>query len=87
MIQDEIKDIARKYVADVYGGDTDFIDEAENVITWLLRDYCVVSLEAVEREVADSHYTDDDADIASIVSGQMLKRLFGEDLFGKEGEG
>ena len=31
----QIDILARVYVKDVYGGDTDFIDEAEQVLTWL----------------------------------------------------
>lgn len=30
-----IEEAAREYVNDVYSGDTDFIDEVENVLTWL----------------------------------------------------
>ena len=40
MTPEEIRKLAEKYVAKVYGGDTDFIDEAENVISWLLRTHC-----------------------------------------------
>ena len=43
MTPEEITKLAEEYVAKVYGGDTDFIDEAENVISWLLRTHCIVS--------------------------------------------
>lgn len=49
MTNDEIAKLAREYVADVYDGDTDFIDEAENVISWLLRTHCIVSKEKVRK--------------------------------------
>lgn len=45
MTPEEITKLAEEYVAKVYGGDTDFIDEAENVISWLLRSHCIVSKE------------------------------------------
>ena len=45
MTPEEITKLAEEYAAKVYGGDTDFIDEAENVISWLLRTHCIVSKE------------------------------------------
>ena len=53
MTPEEIRKLAVEYVAKVYGGYTDFIDEAENVISWLLRTHCIVSREKV-REVYDN---------------------------------
>lgn len=49
LTDDEITKLAREYVAEVYDGDTDFIDEAENVISWLLRTHCIVSMEEVRK--------------------------------------
>lgn len=60
------------------------IEIAEDVIAWLAEDNYLVPKSKVEYEVATSHYCDDDADIASIVSGQMLKRLFGDNIFGSQ---
>lgn len=45
----EIKDIACKYVEEVYNGDTDFIDEAVSIIGWLLLDHCIVNREQVQK--------------------------------------
>lgn len=50
MTPEEIRKLAEEYVAKVYGGDTDFIDEAENVISWLLRTHCIVGKEFVKRQ-------------------------------------
>lgn len=38
----QIEALARVYVKEVYNGDTDFIDEAEQVLTWLSTRYCLV---------------------------------------------
>jgi hypothetical protein len=40
--EERIRTLAREYVEYMYGGDTDFIDEAENVISWLLDRYDIV---------------------------------------------
>lgn len=40
--------LAREYVKDVYVGDTDFIDEAEQVLTWLSTRYCLVEKSRLE---------------------------------------
>ncbi len=45
----QIDILARVYVKDVYGGDTDFIDEAEQVLTWLSQRYCIVEKEALSK--------------------------------------
>ena len=55
MTPEEITKLAEEYVADVYGGDTDFIDETDNVISWLLRTHCIVSKEKVE-EIKENRY-------------------------------
>lgn len=38
----QIEALAREYVKDVYSGDADFIDEAEQVLAWLSTRYCLV---------------------------------------------
>ena len=45
-----IEELAREYVNDVYSGDTDFIDEAENVQTWLFAKPLYNRLTAEEKE-------------------------------------
>ncbi len=91
MTPEEIRDIARKYVADVYGGDTDFIDEAENVITWLLRDHCVVSKSEIRdyrKSVNNNHANALDRFDCGYNLGceDTLDYLFISEI-GKEGEG
>lgn len=55
MTLEEITKLAEEYVTKVYGGDTDFIDEAENVISWFLRTHCIVSKETVA-EIKENRY-------------------------------
>lgn len=50
----QIDILARVYVKDVYGGDTDFIDEAEQVLTWLSQRYCIVEKDKVKEEFETS---------------------------------
>lgn len=45
-----IEELAREYVNDVYSGDTDFIDEAENVLTWLFEKSLASRLTPAEKE-------------------------------------
>lgn len=40
-----IEGISRKYVEEVYQGDTDFIPEAENFLSWLTKEYSLVKKE------------------------------------------
>ena len=49
MTPEEITKLAEEYVTDVYNGDTDFINEAKNIISWLLRTHCIVSKEEVRK--------------------------------------
>ncbi len=58
MKDDEITKLAREYVAEVYGGDTDFINEAENVIRFLLRTHCIVSKEKVRKAYDNANQGD-----------------------------
>lgn len=49
MTDPQIEALAREYVKEVYNGDTDFIDEAEQVLTWLSQRYCIVEKEALSK--------------------------------------
>lgn len=50
MTDPQIEALAREYVKEVYSGDTDFIDEAEQVLTWLSQRYCIVEKSKVIAE-------------------------------------
>lgn len=53
MTDPQIDILAREYVKDVYGGDTDFIDEAEQVLTWLSQRYCIVEKSKLSKDGLD----------------------------------
>lgn len=38
-----MNELAKEYINDVYHGDLDFLDEAENVISWLSKHYYIIS--------------------------------------------
>lgn len=42
MINEQIENLAQEYVDKVYGGDTDFYDEAVNVISFISARFCIV---------------------------------------------
>lgn len=86
--QEEITALANDYVKDVYGGDTDFIDEAENIISWLLQKNHIVSKEEIKdfHQFASRNYKLDcengnEDGQASFWRGQMelLKTIFGKE--------
>lgn len=56
MNEDQITALAREYAEEIYKGDTDFIDECEQVIDWLLRRYCLVEKNKVEEKYKRSKY-------------------------------
>lgn len=93
-----IENLAREYVKDVYGGDTDFIDEAENVLSWLFNKSLALRLTAEEKERVRKIYTeceliemDDSPNLPADriteagAKMQVLESIFGTDFF-KEGE-
>ena len=85
--QDEIAKLAREYVADLYNGDTDFINEAENVISWLLRTHCIVSKEKVNEEYQTALSQIEDGrvyDVPRMESYGMGKQKVLESLFDAE---
>lgn len=98
MTDKEIDKLARELADELYNDDKTYnsilwwceepkerkAEELVHTLHILLRSHCIVEKSKVEHEAATSHYTDDDADIASIVSGQMLKRLFGDNIFGSQ---
>ena len=86
MKPEEITKLAEEYVAKVYGGDTDFIDEAENVISWLLRTHCIVEKSrvrvmhtALSKEKSMLKNWEEREIFEARIS--MLNYLFGKDLF------
>lgn len=86
MTPEEIRKLAEEYVAKVYGGDTDFIDEAENVISWLLRSHCIVEKSivrvmhtALSKEMSMLNNWEEREIFKARIS--MLNYLFGKDLF------
>lgn len=91
MTDKKIKDLARKYVEEVYNGDTDFIDEALSIIGWLLLDHCIVSQEKVKALEANihgnimyAHDEDDWQEAAHYILDVMPRRftaIFGTELF------
>ena len=81
-----IEELAREYVNDVYSGDTDFIDEAENVQTWLFAKPLYNRLTAEEKERVRKEYSntyplDPDCGIANILIQGVLERIFGKEFF------
>lgn len=81
-----IKELAREYVNDVYSGDTDFIDEAENVLAWLFEKPLAQRLTAKEKERVRKEYSntyplDPDCGVANILIQGVLERIFGEEFF------
>lgn len=63
MTEQEIKDLAREYVDEVYNGDMDFYDEAISVIGFVFRDHHIVSREKFEnvfQELLDAYVNGDD---------------------------
>lgn len=81
-----IEELASKYVEDVYGGDTDFIYETEDVLSWLFNKPLAQRLtdaekEMVRKEFADTYPNDPDNSISSTAIGAVLKRIFGKDFF------
>lgn len=86
MTNEEITKLAMEYVADVYNGDTDFINEAENVISWLLRSHCIVEKSivrvmhtALSKEMSMLNNWEEREIFKARIS--MLNYLFGKDLF------
>lgn len=66
-----IEELASEYVKGVYSGDTDFIDEAENGLSWLFNKSLVSRLTADEKERVRKEYAktspnDPDQSIASL---------------------
>lgn len=81
-----IEELAREYVNDVYSGDTDFIDEAENVQTWLFAKPLCNRLTAEEKERVRKEYSntyplDPDCGVANILIQGALERIFGKEFF------
>lgn len=85
MINEEIEKIAREYVKEVYDGDTDFIDEAENIIQWLSEKYCIVPKKSVAEWVNGIEFFMPDKRSVTILR-IGAKSLFGKELFNEEKE-
>lgn len=83
MTDDQIREMARKYAAEVYNGDTDFIDEAENVISWLLRDYYIVNKNVLQKLQKCPDRLEENSDFGL----RILIKLFSiASMLGKKGE-
>lgn len=86
-----IEDLAREYVNDIYSGDTDFIDETENILSWLFDKPLSQRLTAEEKERVRTKYNAakigatefDSPECADLMD--ILEDIFGADFF-KEGE-
>ena len=81
-----IEELASKYVEDVYGGDTDFIYETEDVLSWLFNKPLTQRLtdaekEMIRKEYADTYPNDPDCGLSNISIASVLKRIFGKDFF------
>lgn len=48
MDEQQLENLAREYVDEVYNGDTDFTEEAEQLIHWLSKRFCLVDKKRVE---------------------------------------
>lgn len=86
MTDKKIKDLSRKYVEEVYNGDTDFIDEALSIIGWLLLDHCIVSREKVISEIkaAQKELNEPSKPKLKFTLGYvlgLLHNIFGTELF------
>ena len=86
MTPEEITKLAEEYVTKVYGGDTDFIDDAENVISWLLRTHCIVEKSKV-REAHEVYHRkwleskDGNKAFQNLIRMETLEQLFDPDTF------
>lgn len=95
-----IKELASEYVKDVYSGDTDFIDEAENVLSWLFDKPLASRLTAEEKESIKGYYSEaqswldektsfenpnEQLRICAVAIQDRLERIFGADFFKEEG--
>lgn len=91
-----IEELASEYVKDVYGGDTDFIDEAENVLSWLFNKSLASRLTAEEKREVKGYYSeaqgwlDEEISfenpnshlrICAVAIQDRLERIFGADFF------
>lgn len=91
MAPNQIQSLAREYAEEIYKGDTDFIDECEQVIDWLLRRYYLVEKSKIEEEYHEAKFTCGNVDpfsetfVTSLAQKSVLERLFPE--IGKEVEG
>ena len=86
------EELAKKYVDQTYNGDTDFIDEAENVISWLLRDYAIVPKSQLkelyecykQHEVVSKEKSLYEAEMIARGSQATMRDIFGSGLFENE---
>lgn len=86
-----IEEAAREYVNDVYSGDTDFIDEAENVLTWLFERPLADRLTDAEKEMVRKAYESMSnygknkgamcVSCANYAARLLMQHIFGADFF------
>lgn len=84
MTDQELNDLARKFVGEEYGGKEDFMGEAENLLSWIAKEYCIIS----KKKVIGNHRTltllSTEHPRPSGRCNAKAKALLLESLFGKE---